>query len=510
MSRASQIFFMMSVVSLIALVVVQVMLGTWMPFMWILAALFVLFLGLGFWQDRLLWKELMGLKTTKNGLSMGSLILLVVIGLAAINFIAARKSKTFDFSMAQVNTLSDQSIKLLKSIDDDLKVIYFYQKGTQGVEENKKAFMDLIRKYQDQSGKVSLEFVEVNQRPDLVKKYGVNTGAGLVFLEYQGRTSRIEKIDEQEITGGLVKVLRKEDKNIYFVIGHGEKELEEQKEANGLALLKQVLEGNRYRVNPLNLNSTGAVPTDAHVVVVAGPTQNFAELEVLALENYLKAGGNLVLAFEDKTDAGLTQLLGKLNLVIEPYFVAQVVDTPLGKAINPSSTPVTEFSQTATITKPFGQGQFINTRLPSPLRRIEAELKGIKLEEIASTNSSAVAFGDTSFKDQKGQGPFVIAAFVTGQLPGSDKSFQATVFGDADLFNNQMLYQNLNRDMILNTIATLVKEENLVSIAPKSVEKTEMTMTDSNFYLYVFLFILPMPLIFLALSGVTWYRRRHA
>lgn len=510
MSRAAQILFIMSVISLVALIVVRLMLGVWMPFMWAPLALFVIFIVGGVWLDRTLWLELVTLKTTKNGLSMGSLILLVFIGLVAVNFIGARKTKTFDFSMAQVNTLSDQSIKLVKSLNEPLKVMYFYQKGAQGVEENKKAFIDLVRKYQDQSDRVGLEFVEVNQRPDLAEKYAVNRGSGLVLVEYQGRSSKIEKIDEQELTGAIVKVLREKDKNIYFVIGHGERDLNDNKEATGYALFKNLLEGNRYKVMPLNLNSTGAVPTDADVVFVAGPTQAFADLEIQALENYLRKGGNLVLAFEAKSDAGLTLMLTQMGLILDPLYIAQVIETPLGKAINPSSTPVTDFSATASITKPFGQGQFLNMRLPSPLRRMSQIPEGLSIEDLAKTGPNSIAFSDLAFKDQKGQGPFVMASMVKGKYSGSEVEFQAVVIGDADLFNNQMLYQNLNRDMALNTVAALVKEENLISITPKEVRKTEMQLTESNFYLYVFLFILPLPILFLVLSGLTWYRRRYA
>ena len=85
-----------------------------------------------------------------------------------------------------------------------LLILYFYQKGTEGVEENRRAFIELMKKYQDQSSLIKLEFVDVNERPDLTEKYSVTKG-NEVYLEYKGRKNQIQKIDEQEITSALVK-----------------------------------------------------------------------------------------------------------------------------------------------------------------------------------------------------------------------------------------------------------------------------------------------------------------
>ena len=44
--------------------------------------------------------------------------------------------------------------------------------------------MELIKKYQDQSDRIVLDFFEAYERPDLAASYGVNNGSGQVFLEY--------------------------------------------------------------------------------------------------------------------------------------------------------------------------------------------------------------------------------------------------------------------------------------------------------------------------------------
>jgi hypothetical protein len=82
--------------------------------------------------------------------------------------------------------------------------------------------------------------------------------------------------------------------------------------------------------------------------------------------------------------------------------------------------------------------------------------------------------------------------------------------GDSDFLNNQMLKRNLNRDLLLNSLFTLAKEENMVSITPKEITATELSLTDNKFYIFLFAFIVPLPLLMLLTSGALWYRRRNA
>lgn len=516
MKKQAILFFLISGISLICLFVLRFILGGWVPYLFIPLGFFVLFLIAGLWSYRKLYKEFFSVKTTKEGMSMGVMILLVLVLLSAVNYLAAKKYKTFDFSSARVNSLSEQSKTLLKNLNEDLKVLYFYKKGTEGVEENRRAFIELIKKYQDQSDRVKLSFVEVNENPKLAEQYGVNKGSGLVFVEFKERKNKIEKIDEQELTGAIVKVTREKDKKIYFLIGHRERDFEEAKEATGLNAFKKMLEGNRYVVNPLNLSQVPAVPSDADLVIVAGPEQSLLDQEVKSLTEYLKKGGSALFAIKGKLDAGLSGLLSSIGVQIVPHFVVQVMETPLGKAVNPQVTPVNDFSTSQEITKPFGRGEFVVMRLPSSISKGSVPV-GITFNELIRTNSQAMAFQDTNFKGGAIPGPFVMGALLSGKFPGAiaaaegtSKDFTAVVFSDVDFLSNQLLYKNLNRDLALNSVAFLAKEENIISITPKEVDVSQLQMTETQFYLFVFGFIIPLPLLLISASGVLWYRRRFA
>lgn len=512
MSKLSKIAFLFSGISLVSMSITRYLLGEWVPFCWLALGLAVFFLIVAIVKDRAFLKEFFTMKTTKEGMSMGVLISLLVSVLIVVNYLGVKYYKVWDFSGAQTNTLSEQSIKLVKSLDSDLKVLFFYKKGVEGNEENRRLFRDLIKKYQDQSGKIALDFVEVNERPDLAQDYGVDKGSGVVFLDYKGRRNRVEKIDEQELTSALVKVTRAQEKTIYFTVGHGEKDLKDSKEGLGLGSFKLMLENNRYIVKELPLIQNGRIPDDADAIIVAGPSQSFQDFEITALEDYLKKGGSVFLALEPQNTVGLEKLVSKVGVQFENNYVFNIVDTPMGRGINQGPVMGAVFSESNKITKSFGRSEVTLFRFPQGLKKNDPP-KDIVVDEIVKTTPSAIASNSLRVTGEGVEGTFTLVDEVTGRWPGTDESakpFTMLIVGDVDFMTNQMLYQNLNRDLVLNSIAALVKEENLISITPRDAQATKMIMTETKFALFLFAFIIPLPILLLGMSVGLWLRRRNA
>ncbi len=517
MSKLGKLSFLFSGLSLLAFGVARFILGTWVPYLWVLIGLVVLFFVAAIFVDRKFFKEIFSMRTTKHGMNAGMMVLMFVFLMAIINFLGVRNVVTWDFSSAKRNTLSNQSIKLVKNLDSELKVLFFYKKGQEGAEENKAAFRELIKKYQDQTSKINLDFVEVNERPDLAKEFGVDRGSGIVFLTYKGRKNRIDKIDEQEITSALVKVSREKEKTIYFTVGHKELNLDEGKEANGLFQLKSLLEGNNYKVKTWAITTEPKAPADADIVVVAGPTQNFLEVEVKALQEYLKNGGNLMLALESTT-AGLDTLMKTVGVQPQQNFVFNIVNLGGQGGIDPRITFGSDFSKENEITKVFAQNEMTLFQRPMSLTPANPIPAGMSLTEIVKTTANAAAFKDLAMKGEPARGPFTLAMVIKGKLSEggaapaapAGKEFQMVVFGDADFFNNQLLMQNLNRDLLLNTLASLSKEENLISVTPKELARTEISPSSFKQAAFFFGFIIPLPLLMLITSVGLWFKRRHA
>ncbi|UOF02814.1 GldG family protein [Bdellovibrio reynosensis] len=512
MGKLSKISFLFGFISLLSMAITRYLLGDWVPFCWLALGMAVFFFGFGIYKDREFFKEFFTMKTTKEGMSMGVLILLMVAVLAIVNYLGIKHYKSWDFSTSKANSLSEQSIQLVKSLDSELKVFFFYKKGVEGNEENRRQFRELINKYQDVSGKVKLQFVEVNENPDLAKDYGVDKGSGVVFLNYKDRRNRIEKIDEQEFTSAIVKVTREKTKTLYFTVGHGEKDLNDSKEGLGLGSLKLMLENNRYVVKELSLTQTPQIPDDADVILIAGPIRDFQDSELLVLENHLKAGKTLFMAIESQNTARLEKLTEKIGVRFANNYIFNVVDTVMGRGVNQGPAIGSVFSSTNKITRSFARTDVTQFRMPQALIKIDAPA-GITVDELVKTAPTAMAFDSMQIRGDAPEATYTLVDEVTGRWPGTDEKseeFRAIIVGDVDFMTNQMLYQNLNRDLVLNSIAALAKEENLISITPKETMTTPLMMTETKFAVFLFAFIIPLPILLLGTSIGLWLKRRNA
>lgn len=511
MSKLGRISLIFAVISLLSLFATYYTLKVWVPFCWICLALFVLFIGVAIFKDRAFYKDFMSMKTTKAGMSMGSMVLVLLGTLIAINYFGGKYSKTWDFSVAKVNTLSPQSINVVKSLKSDLKFYFFYKRGVEGNEENRNLFKELVKRYQDHNSHISLEFVEVNENPDLAAKFGVDKGSGVAFIDYEGRTNRIEKIDEQDFTSALVKVSRAESKVVYFILGHGEESLQETKDALGLGSLKNLLENNRYEVKELPMTTVTTIPADADVVFIVGPKQQFQDYELTALELYLQKGGSLFIAQEPQMKTGLDSLLAKVGLKFENNYILNQVETVVGKGINQGPTLGVIFSMNNKITKPFGRSEATVFRYPQSIKKIDS-IPEVIIDELVSTDPEAMAFPSLQIAGEGPVSTWPIVTEVSGKFPGTktDQKFAMIVAGDVDFLSNQMLYQNLNRDLVLNSVAALAQEENLISITPKETAATKMILTNTRFSVFLFGFVIPIPLILGGIALGLWIRRKNA
>jgi ABC-type uncharacterized transport system involved in gliding motility auxiliary subunit len=87
--------------------------------------------------------------------------------------------------------------------------------------------------------------------------------------------------------------------------------------------------------------------------------------------------------------------------------------------------------------------------------------------------------------------------------------FNVVVAGDSDFLSNQWLFQYFNRDLALNSVAFLAKDEDLISIRPKVGKTSNLELPRGRAIVYGILF-LAFPLLLFIVAGVFWYRRRGA
>ena len=528
MKSKSNLILIVSFVMLISLGGLYFAIQSWMPFMWFFLAPGILGIFTWIFIERSLLFDFFTMKTTKQGLNMGVLILLTTTLLVFVNFLAARYNKTFDMSLTKQFTLSEQSKKVIDlALTDEksnLQVRFFYKEGLEGTEQSKKAFLSLLKVYQEYNSKIKFEFNEINSYPKLAQDFGATKGSGEAFIEYNGQKNRVEgqfsgqglqSFSEQQFTNALIKTTRKTKKSVYFMQGHSERNLDSEKDETGVWSFKTMLEKNSLTVNTLNLALKNEIPADASAVIIIAPQQKFQKFEIETLEAYLVQGGSLVLALDQKNTAGLEGFLDHLGVVHEKQFIFNILNSPMGQVVNSQQpTVAVQYSSTSNITKTFSTNSSSVFLKPNSLKISTVPL--IKSDVLVKSPEASVALENIDSKDYKGEPKaYNLAVEVSGLYKeGATKDFTIVVFADANFLSNQFVYQNTNRELALNTVSSLVKEDDLIAFSPKEAMSTKMILPIpefNQFYKFVVVGVfLPIPFIFLLISFVMWLRRRHA
>ena len=517
MSRLGKILLLVAGFCILISGVSKVILGGWHNYMYVGIVIFFMGVIVSFIVDLSFYKEFFVMRTTKHGMNMGVLILLFILGVFAVNFLAVKNNKKWDLTAEGLNSLSDQSVKILKSLDAPLSIKFFYRGGTEGVASVQGQFKELTEMYKDESSQFSVEFIDSIKRPGLAKEYGVSRATAQVFVDYKGKRNSVEPLTEEGLTKALLKATRTSNKKVFMTTGHGEKSVEDTG-PTGLSEFQKSLKDSGYDVETLSLIDQKEVPQGADAVFIVGPQTSFLKPELAKLRDYARRGGKIFIAI----DPGLSHNLALLTKSLGVEFRNDYVLDQFGQLLGASAAMALGRSYgTTDITKDFS-GRMTMFHLASSVS---------KAPDTEFTISDLVKTGDTSFSSDKiahGQvevqadrrGPHTLGVLVQGVMPeegitkkdteGKGREFTATVFGDSDFLSNQLLYQQMNRDLGLNASAYLLKENELISIRPKQPKGTTLTLSSVQFWIFVFGVIVPIPLFLFGLSGFTWYRRRSA
>ncbi|MEK6631529.1 MAG: Gldg family protein [Acidobacteriota bacterium] len=476
------------------------------------------------------WREIasgFSRRQTRMGTLTITSIAIVLGILAAINYIGTRQTKRWDLTASNEFTLSDQTVNVLKRLNAPLAIKVFEKTSEM------QRFRDALAEYEHQSKHVSIEYADADKKAALARQYQV-TNYGTVVLEYQGRVERVVGSAEQDLTNGIIKVISGTQRRVYFVQGHGERDINSS-ERSGYGTIKSALERENYGVDKLVLIQQGQVPDDAAIVVVAGPKNDLLAPEVDALKRYLAKGGKLMVMLDppDTTKtAPLANIEGLLhdwgfqigtNVVVDASGMGQMIgaDAATPVAASYPSHPITDRFGSYLTAYPVSRSMGpvtggINGHTPSTF--IETSARSWAETDI----DGLMKTGEVKFDEGKDQkGPVSIAAAVSASpadaaaaAPASaDQAHKTTetrvvALGDSDFVANAYINVQGNRDMFMNILGWLSQQENLISIRPRESSDRRITLTADQGRRMAWFALLIIPGLIIALGIYTWWRRR--
>lgn len=490
---------------LILIGVPRLLLSTWLPYSeYFFVVALVLFLAAGAFSYKLIL-EMLSMRTTKYGLNMGTLILLGFLLYICVNFIGFRYDKSIDMTSEKLNSLSLQSLEVLKGLRTDVELKVYYQ-GKTHVNQNIGLKL-LFKKYKRESSKFKTRFIDAHKDPSSGTVLKREDKGKLVVLVKKGeKTERVrEPIGEESITAALFRVSQNEMKTIYFLTGHGERPLmPSTKEGESIKFLADALNDKGFGIKALSLSDKLSVPEDIAMLAIIGPKKALLDKEIFAIKNYLKKGGRLFLAvdpsYSQKTLRALSEHVG---VGIEENFLLSTQTVAGGDSL---SILGRDFDKTSEIT----------TVLDENAITLFYEAVGLKVlktkfstKELVGTLPVVIPVKDLQNYQVEVQGKKPVKASVAVLSEDEKTGFKAIVVGDSDFLSNIYFETGFNKDLALNSFAYLTGQDNLISIRPRLAKNTKLVLTTAN-SAFVLIFPVLIPLLLLICAVVLWFRRRGA
>ncbi|SUZ51229.1 uncharacterized protein METZ01_LOCUS4083 [marine metagenome] len=474
------------------------------------------------------------------------------------NVVSFENSSRMDVTATNQFSLGNRTKDVLSNLSEDVRATAFYKDEREtdspelALRRNK--VLDTLEEFDSRTSKFTYRVVDPDLKPEIVSKFFGARPTGFVteIVVVEGMDS--ERFDvlqptdasftqlEQDLVTSTLVATGSEKKLIYFLTGHGERNINSGA-SDGYAAVRSGLEGDNYRVEELNWGPTAVdveVPTDAALLVIAGPTSSLPEAHQTALDQYLEGvrldgsprreHGRMIFLAEPDSPVSFRNFFADWGLLISTGYIRDVGSSVPGlpQTLNLQRFPDSDDPNNPALDIISPKGEPLrNVSMPGAtsinLMPHDLILGILPLAE-TSTNSYLITDPDRTVPitdagvDSDRRGPFLPAILVrsVGQMgsqpptsqPDPSEISDIIVFGDSDFLSNSSYNQGSGSDLFLNSANFLVGDFSLVSIRPKVFAFREFNL-DANEYDFVrFSSWLFLPGLMGLMAALVWWVRR--
>lgn len=458
------------------------------------------------------------------------LVLIIIAIFIALNvYINTLNTSPIDFTKEKLYTLSDESINQVKDINQDIHIYFF------GYEEDNTT-VSLAKQYEIANEKIKAEAINIDERPDLAKKYGVedDTSVGIIvegpdrykvltqsdFYTYDLTTYETIDVSEQKLTNAIIDISIARKPHIYFLTGHNEYTISGYT-TNYLMTLGVFIQNEVNDISNLDLLQTD-MPEDCDVLVIPSPTKDFSYVETDKILDYINKGGKILWLGEATIEDVDMPNIGR---VLEQFGVSFskgiIIEEDSSKMISESPNLIVTNISYHDITNNINRVVLAN----SGRLNIESDAKLQELNVSVNTllKTSEKSFYRENFEvstssktEADENGAFTVGAEFVKKINDNTES-KLIAFANCAFVtdikitsgNQQHKLINLynNKDLILNSIAYLTDRGDTIRIRKDTgyVTYTATQMQDNIVRLIIFV----IPLIIIIIGIVIWQIRRR-
>jgi ABC-type uncharacterized transport system involved in gliding motility auxiliary subunit len=450
-------------------------------------------------------------RQTRYAAYAAAYIVIVIAAVVVANILADRYNKSYDSTANKRYSLSDQTAKIVKGLNQNATITYFNQSTR--FRDGK----DLLEQYANLSPKLQVKYVDPDKDPQLAREAGIRS-LGTAVVQVGDKKEEAKSMTEEGITGAFIRDLKSNTRTVCFTSGSGEHQLEDSNR-EGLSHFKELLAKDNYETKSVDLLTKAEVPGDCTTLVIAGPTKKYEQPEVEGIKKYVENGGRalfmldppLKLGHEEIADNdGLTNLLQTWGITLDKNLVLDL--NPLGQiaGLGPQVALVTHYESQPIVE------QLRGTATGFPLAR-SLDVKNTdktSVQKLFDSSSTSLATSNLSspsvnVNDPKNKkGPLTLAAAGTYNTGKQNSQGRFVVVGSSTWAANRFIDFNGNNDLASNAVNWLSSDEDLISIRPKPQDDRRITMTarQVSWVRAVSQFVLPFAVVIVGVS--VWWKRR--
>jgi ABC-type uncharacterized transport system involved in gliding motility auxiliary subunit len=439
----------------------------------------------------------------KNGLI--TLALLCLLGTLA--WLSTRYSAETDITRNAGNSLSLASQKLLESLPDNILITAYIKKDP----ALRSQIAQLVARYKRHKTNLTLTFIDPDSQPEKTRELNIDA-TGMIVVDYQGRSKKLNFIDESSLTNALLQLANADERWISFLSGHGERTPDGIANFD-LGQFGKDLARRKIKAQTLNLATLPAIPDNSALLVVTAPAVPLLAGELELIKRYIQQGGNLLIL----TDPGNHNLDDLLKVFGLHQLPGTLVDTKskLYGINDPSFVLASDYAP-----HPITQGfQTITVYPVTAALQIDEETDFASVELLKSAKDSWTEAGPIAGKisfdadgDEK-QGPLVFAYALTRTLTGSGQvkpvEQRIVVVGDGDFLSNAYLGNVGNLDMGLRMINWLIHDDRFINIPAKVATDKSLQLSQMSVGIIGFGFLVVIPVLLMGSGFYIWRKRKQ-
>ncbi|MDO4302035.1 MAG: GldG family protein [Clostridia bacterium] len=460
-------------------------------------------------------------KRLKYGTYSVVVTIIFVAILIVINLIIGQFNKSFDFTKAEIFSLSDETKSVLDNVRSDINIYTLFRTG--GSEAIIGRVNQIIDKYEQASRRINAENRDLYLHPDFAKKYAsedVSVNINSIIVESGDKFKVINYEDyyndegilnlESALTSALQYVNMEISPAVYFVTGHGEPDV------SNFTSLNERLKLANYTANTLNLISS-EIPADCTALVITPVDRDYSKAETEKILNYLSADGRafMLLGGVDMSKCpNLMSIASTYGVTLDDGYVYEGAETsymmypyavlPSLKEHDINSSLILKDYHTLAVAC-------------QSVKNTEFQKQGLVTEPLLSTSAKSYikARGNESANKEAGdkEGPFNLAVAVTDSTYTDKEHKTKLVVSGCSYYlidpNTDSMVNGANSTFVVNALNWLNDSTDSIYIAPKNLTGSSIVADAGSAAKIKIISWLVIPGILFGLGFAVWITRRN-